>query len=273
MNKQFLTGQQGLQGNASNESSYSDQMHNGQPLLLFNFKTKIMNKNVFFVAIMLFASFLFLTGCQSEEIIQPVVENQSSIPGDQLSKEQVLKEIKPVVQEFLNAQYEYYIDKDRTRRWFNYMESGAAQTLQQQINQYRDNVEYTFLGGVKAIGYKSTFVYDENHYGMFKSSFRKLGNTVILNNVFDDFQITETVKGYPNNTSKNEWLYNEISLKKENGKWIILYTKEGGLLEEMLPEKDRNYRWFNARNREFVTPQETSMTQTQSLAVATSIIE
>ena len=112
MNKIFITGQQTLQGNASNGMSFLDQTNNGQQL--FNSKIKFMNKNVFFIAMMLFASVLFLTGCQQEDIVQPKLQNQSSIPSDQLSKEQALKETLPVVQEFLNAQYDYLIGKDKT---------------------------------------------------------------------------------------------------------------------------------------------------------------
>jgi hypothetical protein len=88
MNKIFLTGQQALQASVSNGASFPDQTNNGQQLFT-NFKTKIMNKNVCFLAMILFANFFFLTGCQSNnddiqftpiEKVDPQVLRLSSDP-------------------------------------------------------------------------------------------------------------------------------------------------------------------------------------------------
>ena len=250
------TDQQISQGEVSNGKVLPDHMNKGQ---FINFKTKIMKKTIFVFAMVFIAcTTILLTGCKKEQPIPNVqVEQHLFLSGDgsDLTKDQALSEIKVVVQDFLNAQYEYYIDQKQDPKWFAFMESGSAKALQTQIDQYRDNVEYAFLGGVKPIAYKSQFIYDEKAEGIYKSSIKNSGNIWILTNVFDKFEITERIKGYPDGVQKNQWLYSEISLKKENGKWIILYTKEGGLFEEYLPENERHYRWYNARRRDYADPE------------------
>lgn len=259
MNKQFI-GQQALQGSANNRNVLLDHTNNGQSQLLFNPKIKFMNKNVFLVAMMLCASMFLLTGCQEDELAtQPVLQNQSSIPGDQLSKEQALKEIKPVVQEFLNAQYEYYIDKDQTPRWFNYMESGAAQILQQQIDEGRENLYFSIK--YKPLTYTSEFKFQNN------SSIQNSGDIWILKDVYDRASLTETYQGKtPTGTDISTFSihYKEISFQKKDGKWIILSWKENGILDAM-PN-----RWFRARENYQLTSSSELNTKFQTLATSTN---
>jgi hypothetical protein len=267
MKKTFLTSQQAVQGNASNGSSFPDNMNNGQNLFN-NFKTKFMNKNVFFVAMMLFASVFFLTGCNHDDlVVEPALQNQSSLPGDQLSKEQALKETLPVVQAFLNAQYDYLIGKDKNPRWNNYVQSGGD-VLKKQIDEYKANIYYSSFE--VPVAYTSEVIYNESGTNRFadgiQSSLIKVGDTWVYKNIVDHFTLSQPVEGGPvkgTDIMEAGITYQNITMQKNNGSWKIITWEEHGFI-------GYENRWYAGRERNEVNAEQEKKLSASAKATATT---
>jgi hypothetical protein len=201
-----------------------------------------------FIAFCIFFSSFFLTGCQKDDINidnNNVVSYQTDIPSEKLTKDEALKEISPVVQLFLNSQYDYLISKDKTPKWNNYVTTGGD-VLKTHLDNYREISYYNSYD--KLISYKSEFIYDEKGYvsSDYPSSLVRSGDVWILKNVYDKFSMTETPEGKPaqeTNTPPSQggiW-YREIIMKKTGNKWFIQSWKEDIL--------GAPYRWYKEKIR------------------------
>jgi hypothetical protein len=208
-----------------------------------------MKKTIHFSFMLAFImTTIVLTGCKKDDIQQNngnIVPYQTDLPSDKLNKHQALKEIKPVVQQFLNSQYDYLMAIDEKPKWNEYISAGGDE-LQSRIDNYREASYYNTYD--KLIAYKSEFIYDEKGYvsSEYPSLLIRSGDLWILTNVYDKFSMTETPEGksaQETNTPPSQgavW-YKEIILRKTGDKWTILSWKEDVL---GIP-----HRWFKEKIR------------------------
>lgn len=183
--------------------------------------------------------FLFLLGilsiiigaCSHERIEEDNILMQVSYPEvKKLHEEDIEKEILPVVQNFLNAQYEYLIGRDTTPQW-EVIEGGEQ--LKQEIDQYRTlqfNQSFQLIGYASKAWWKAGEMIP-GRIGLFTQS----GDSLVLYNVIDDKSLT--IKGYRENWSGDRFdievggiVYDEFKFVYRDGRWLIKSWKEKGAL-------------------------------------------
>lgn len=189
------------------------------------------------IHVFLIITLLFSSGCQK-------VENSS-----ELTKEQVLKETLPIIQSFLNAQYEYLIDKDKTPQWDKYLLSGGDE-LKNQIDTYRDNLYYN--SSARATAYTSKIIFSETLIPNtdIKSSLSGSGDTWTFKNLVDDVTLTQPIDGVSRDgdVTAGVMVYNTIIMQRIDGKWMIKSFEEHGIGGD-------TYRWYITRERFTATPE------------------
>ncbi len=179
---------------------------------------------------------VFITGCTKQT---------SDVPSSEpLTAEQVLKEVTPIIQSFLNSQYEYAIGNDKIPTWDGVILSGGS-ILKNHIDEYKEALLYN--ANAKATAYTSKFVFDNSAeiFPGIQSSITGSGSVWTLKNVIDEFSITESIEGKSFDESdvmRTSNLYNSISLEKIDGKWRITSWEEHGIGGD-------SYFWYRAKER------------------------
>lgn len=183
--------------------------------------------------------FLFLLGilsiiigaCSHERIEEDNALMQVSYPEvKKLHEEDIEKEILPVVQNFLNAQYEYLIGRDTTPQW-EVIEGGAQ--LKQEIDQYKllkFNSEYLVVGYASKAWWRA----GEMIPGRI-GSFTQSGDSLILYNVIDDKSLTindkrPAAKEVMFDIEVGGIVYDELRFFYRDRHWIIQSWREKGAL-------------------------------------------
>ena len=196
-------------------------------------------KKVLFVAIATMS--LYLAGCSKQS--DPLAVSSEAGTGN-LTKEQVLQQVTPVIQGFLNAQYDYAMGKDKTPQWDSYIASSGDE-LKAHIDAYKDAIYYNSNAHLTA--YSSKFVFDATGAIMpgVQSAITASGDTWVLSNVFDQYTLTESIENKPADPSDvmaTTNLYNAIVVQKVGDHWMIKSWEEHGL-------GGGSYFWFRRKER------------------------
>lgn len=161
---------------------------------------------------------MFISGCSQDEQV-PVVEDTSS-----MTKEQVMKEVIPVLQGFLNAQYDYVIGKDEVPQWDEYLLTGGD-SLKEQLDEHK-RLKYWY-DKTSYLDYTSKVITNE------LSVVSLSGSVWNLQYVLDKFSLTSKSE-YSQHPIVSEGGYPyDFSLQKVDGKWKILSWQEK---DEFIPE-------------------------------------
>ncbi|MDR2415668.1 MAG: amidase domain-containing protein [Candidatus Peribacteria bacterium] len=192
-----------------------------------------MKKKVCLSAIFALVVMMFVSGCSQDDGQVLVIEDTSS-----LTQEQVVKEVLPMLQGFLNAQYDYVIGKDKSPQWDKYLSSDATRsdTLKTQIDEMKENRYYSTK--TKYIDYNSKL------YIRSFSTITVSGDYWILDHIEDGLDNTEYRFSMYSDELSKEYEANEIGVMykfvvlKVNGKWVI------NNWEEQLEFPVVPHRWF-----------------------------
>lgn len=165
-----------------------------------------------------------LAGCQQNDL--------SDIMDDNMTKEQMIKEVTPVIQSFLDAQYRYALGKDATPQWDEYITAGSAE-LQERINIGNQNLKKI---NSYYVDYSSQIKLDDaNIYSGENGVWH-------LDRVIDVYYLPLYDSGLKDSDdnivhTRGHYPYN-FTVKKVNGKWMIIEWEEK---EEFI---DFNGRWY-----------------------------
>ena len=170
-----------------------------------------------------------LTGCQQDDSIEPVVDQSNQTSAKILTEGEIQKEIIPIIQNFLNAQYDYIIGTDNNIPKWNIL--SGSDTLQKELNTYKDFLKN---GHSNITRYKSKIEWKVGEILPGRiGSFNQSGNTITIYNAIDYYTInyhynengsidnTESIGGVP---------YDEIKLQFINGGWWLESWGEKGAL-------------------------------------------
>lgn len=146
---------------------------------------------------------LFVSGCSQDEQVEMVVEDTSA-----MSSEQVLKEVMPVLQGFLNAQYDYVTDKNLNPKWNEYLLTGGD-TLTAHLEEHKRLMQ--LLDGSKYVSYTSQVTGHES------TRVSQSGEEWLLENVSDYYSIA-----YKSSLTTEGRLPYTFLVKKIDGKWRII---------------------------------------------------
>ncbi|MDR0649892.1 MAG: amidase domain-containing protein [Candidatus Peribacteria bacterium] len=192
-----------------------------------------------------------ISGCNSQDDQVLGIEGTSS-----MTQEQVMSEVMPVLQGFLNAQYDYVIGKDKTPQWDKYLSSDAtgSDTLRAQIDEMKENMYW--YNKSSYIQYTST-VSTGKLFSLTSS-----GNTWILSNVVDKATITEVSEYAPEEPiiSTHSGIPYDFVVIHENGKWLIQSYYFRGFFKD-IPSP----RWYMEKQDRQYDPAEWKQTQNVSL--------
>jgi hypothetical protein len=201
-----------------------------------------MIKKSFFCAIFALLVMVFVSGCSQDGGQVPVVEDISS-----MTSEQVIKEVMPVLQEFLNAQYDYVIGKDKTPQWDKYLSSDAtgSDVLKAEIDEMKEN-RYWYNTS-RIIAYSSKISTDETSFVV------SSGNTWILQHFVEKATTTEVSEYNLDKPVMSIFgtLPYDFTMIKEGGKWLIQSYSFLGYFPDM-----PNPRWYFERPERQYNPDE-----------------
>ncbi len=188
-----------------------------------------MKQKSFLNAVSALVFMFFLSGCTQNNQIDMMTESFSVT-----SNEQVLEEVMPILQQFLNAQYDYVIGKDIIPQWDQYLfpNSDQSSLLKSQIDEMKEN-NYSYN--------KSSFINYSSQ--LEKNNFTKVflsGDVWIIDELRDHYKIVEKSEYLEEPFPKESAVFSySFVLKKDGNEWKIRSWEENGLAG-----LDKNQRWF-----------------------------
>lgn len=211
-----------------------------------------------------------LCGCSTpaEEAVipNPELELESYAPVKTMTEEDIHRDIMPVINSFLDAQYNYLIGKDKTPQW-DVIE--GSDVLLTQLNSYKERK--TDGGLVPFTDYKRVLVWSNEKFDGYRTgSFKQNGDFLTISNALEMFTLYYTyINEYQESVdshSNGNLYYDGIILQFIQGKWKIHSWEEHGFLGE-------GPRWYVKPKEELhkvsqIVPQ-TSKYETRSSAMCT----
>ena len=161
------------------------------------------------LALVMVASYFVGCNASDEQTIQA-----PSKPMARYKAQEVVKETLPIIDAFLEAQYNYALGKDTVPQWDQYL-INPEPNLKQRI----DRAVYNRKGGAEIVSYSGYFKTTEYS----KISFKK--DRWVLDNVVLWYELPQ---GKPSNPSRSQGGMNyQFSLKKNvQGEWKILSWRD-----------------------------------------------
>ena len=197
-----------------------------------NSKTKFMKQTLF--AVLMICTFgLFLTGCQQDDIFSQEDKQESldtnnksnTLSSRILTEADIQKEILPIIQQFLNAQYDYLI-KGGNPNWDVLTDS---KKLQSDIDNYKSILRNDY--NYKQSAYSSLVQWEP--LSTKTKSFELSGNTLTLYNVLDKYSFESQSSNEEKLPGESSTItYQSITLIFSDGSWKVSTWKEKGITGE-----------------------------------------
>jgi hypothetical protein len=174
-----------------------------------------MKTKVFFSAVFVLVMMVFVFCCSQDEQIL-VIEDTSS-----LTKEQVVKEVMPVLQGFLNAQYDYMTDKDKNPQWDTYLLTGGD-SLTAHLKEHK-YLWYLFN--------KSRYTEYTSELKVFETTtIVQSGDVWVLDNLSDYYSLIRENEETSRTRKQQGKLPYQFVVQKVNGEWRIVDWKDHNIL-------------------------------------------
>ncbi|PTT73668.1 MULTISPECIES: amidase domain-containing protein [unclassified Chryseobacterium] len=178
-----------------------------------------MKKTTLFTLLTSLILGFLMTGCQPDDSIDPIADQNNQTSSKIVTEKYIQKEIVPIVQNFLNAQYDYLIGKDNYPQWNTL---GGGDILKKDIDNYMSFLQkdYTTITSYTSKVQWQSGEIIPGRIGSFKQS----GDILIIYNILDSYTMNyhSTENGVIDDTESSGGIpYNEITLKFTNGVWKI----------------------------------------------------
>ncbi len=194
--------------------------------IINNSKTKIMKQTTLFTFFVIALFGLFLTGCQQDDdLMKPEIAQTNQTSAKILTESEIQQQIIPIIQSFLNSQYEYLMKKEQKPQW-NVI--SGSDILQQEIDNYKSLTQQ----GTTIVFYRSKIKWHSGEIIPGRiGSFQQSGDKLTIYNIVEDAALTYSY--VENNITENFESgigvpYDEVVLTFTNGKWMIESWKEKG---------------------------------------------
>lgn len=203
-------------------------------LFINNSKTKLFMKTKTLFAFFLIAICgLFLTGCQQDDLIDPMTDQTNQTSAKQLTEDEIQQQVIPIVQSFLNSQYEYLMGKDKDPQW---EVLNGGESLQKEIDNYKVGTYEGIMTeeGITTsiISYRSKIKWHSGEIIPGRiGSFQQSGDKLTLYNLVEEAFATYQTKEHEVIDTFEGSIgvpYDQVTLKFMNGKWEIESWQEKG---------------------------------------------
>ena len=195
-------------------------------------------KRILMLSAIILVGLSLLTGCQEQ------LPQQQDLS---LTEKQMIREVTPVIQGFLDAQYEYALRKTTIPGWEDFILTGeGGKALKKRLDsdlRYQDAFGDGFYSAYTSrVDFSSGTVVQGT------------GDLLYLHGVFDRFTLTTSFKDAPPIITRASFPY-DFTLQKIDGEWKILDWKEKHFLAPegrwYSPDPEENLRlWKQSKERE-----------------------